>query len=136
MSKPLNNIPKPLNESGSKSESEPDFFTMPIEQVNQYLIDHGYDPEAVGLRGEILAGALLENLALRERAEKAEATLKMISNQNVMFIREDQGQNAWCFTLPDFKNLQESPAFFIGRNNEELGKLIDFIIKKLRIPSR
>jgi endonuclease III-like uncharacterized protein len=58
------------------NKTNPDFFTMPIEQVNQYLRDHGYDPEAVGLRGEILAGALLENLALRERAEKAEAILR------------------------------------------------------------
>lgn len=46
--------------------SEPDFDKMPIEKINQYLREHGYDPEKVGLRGQILAEALTKNIIARE----------------------------------------------------------------------
>ena len=39
---------------------------MPIEKINQYLREHGYDPEKVGLRGQILAEALTKNIIARE----------------------------------------------------------------------
>ncbi len=51
---------------------EPDFEDMPIELINQYLQEHGYDPEQVGIRGKILVDSLIENISLRERAEKVE----------------------------------------------------------------
>ena len=62
--------------SSEPLSNEPDFENMPIEQVNQYLRDHGYDPEQVGLRGKILTDALIENIHLRERAEAAEQKLR------------------------------------------------------------
>lgn len=52
--------------------NEPDFENMPIEQVNKYLREHGYDPEQVGIRGKILTDALIENIQLRDRATAAE----------------------------------------------------------------
>ena len=58
---------------------EPGFENMPIEQVNQYLREHGYDPEQVKLNGKILTDALIENIKLTadlaaalKRAEAAE----------------------------------------------------------------
>lgn len=54
---------------------EPDFDTMPIELVNQYLSEHGYDPEKVRLQGEILTKVLIENIHLRVYAEKTEAAI-------------------------------------------------------------
>jgi hypothetical protein len=45
---------------------EPDIDKMPIEKINQYLREHGYDPEKVGLRGQILAEALTRNVIARE----------------------------------------------------------------------
>ena len=49
-----------------QNSSEPDFDKMPIEKINQYLREHGYDPEKVGLRGKILAEALTKNIIARE----------------------------------------------------------------------
>lgn len=49
-----------------QNSSEPDFDKMPIEKINQYLREHGYDPEKVGLRGQILAEALTKNIIARE----------------------------------------------------------------------
>lgn len=50
--------------SSEPLETEPDFLNMPIEQVNQYLQDHGYDPEQVKINGKILIEALIENIQL------------------------------------------------------------------------
>lgn len=61
--------------SSEPLENEPDFEHMPIEQVNQYLRDHGYDPEQVGRQGKILVDALIENINLKARAEAAEREL-------------------------------------------------------------
>lgn len=65
--------------SSEPLSNEPDFEHMPIEQVNQYLRDHGYDPEQVEIRGKILTDALIENIKLTadlaaalKRAEAAE----------------------------------------------------------------
>ncbi len=52
-----------------------DFDIMPIEQVNQYLSEHGHDPERVRLQGEILAKVLIENINLREYAKKMEVAI-------------------------------------------------------------
>ena len=49
-----------------ENSTEPDFDNMPIEKINQYLQDHGYDPKQVGLRGKILVDALIENMKMRE----------------------------------------------------------------------
>jgi hypothetical protein len=49
-----------------QNSSEPDFDKMPIKKINQYLREHGYDPEKVGLRGKILAEALTKNIIARE----------------------------------------------------------------------
>ncbi len=46
--------------------AEDEFDRMPIEKINQYLREHGYDPEKVGLRGKILAEALTKNIIARE----------------------------------------------------------------------
>ncbi|MEN6620368.1 MAG: DUF551 domain-containing protein [Smithella sp.] len=70
-----------LHVLSSTDPSEPDFENMPIEQVNQFLQEHGYDPEQVGLRGEILINALIENIRLRERAEHAEAELAALKEE-------------------------------------------------------
>ena len=68
--------------SSEPLEGEPDFENMPIEQVNQYLRDHGYDPEQVAIRGKILTDALIENIDLKSRAEKAaEAELAALREQ-------------------------------------------------------
>ena len=61
--------------SSEPLSNEPDFEGMPIEQVNRYLRDHGYDPEQVKLNGKILVEALIENLNLKSRTEAAEAKL-------------------------------------------------------------
>ena len=45
---------------------EDEFDSMPIEKINQYLREHGYDPEKVGLRGKILVEALTKNIIARE----------------------------------------------------------------------
>jgi len=58
----VNGLPKAV-EQGS---TEPAFDTMPIEKINQYLREHGYDPEKVGLRGQILVEALTRNIIARE----------------------------------------------------------------------
>lgn len=67
---------------------EPDFENMPIEQVNQYLREHGYDPEQVGIRGKILTDALIENINLKSRAEKAEERVYQL--QNILNLILDQ----------------------------------------------
>ena len=41
-------------------------YDMGIEKINQYLREHGYDPEKVGLRGQILVEALTRNIIARE----------------------------------------------------------------------
>ena len=43
-------------------KDEPDFDHMPIEKINQYLREHGYDPEKVEVRGKILIEALQKNI--------------------------------------------------------------------------
>jgi len=57
---------------------EPDFDNASIEQINQYLREHGYDPEQVGIRGKILIDTLIENINLKVRAEAAEAENKRL----------------------------------------------------------
>ena len=47
-------------------KDELDFDSMPIEKINQYLQEHGYDPEKVGLRGKILVESLTKNIIARE----------------------------------------------------------------------
>ena len=47
-------------------KDELDFDSMPIEKINQYLREHGYDPEKVGLRGKLLAESLTKNIIARE----------------------------------------------------------------------
>ena len=67
--------------SSEPLSNEPDFEKMPIEQVNQYLRDHGYDPEQVKLNGKILVDALIENINLKTRAEAAERELAALREQ-------------------------------------------------------
>lgn len=52
-----------------QNSSEPDFDNMPIEKINQYLQEHGYNPEQVGLRGQILVNALIDNIRLKQIIE-------------------------------------------------------------------
>ena len=49
-----------------QGSTEPAFDTMPIGKINQYLREHGYDPEKVGLRGQILVESLTRNIIARE----------------------------------------------------------------------
>ena len=46
--------------------NEPYFDSMPIEQVNQYLQEHGYNPEKIGMRSKILTEALVKNIIARD----------------------------------------------------------------------
>lgn len=49
-----------------ENSTEPDYDNMSIEKINQYLQEHGYNPEQVGLRGKVLVDALIENIKMRE----------------------------------------------------------------------
>ncbi len=57
---------KPVQRPADPSLEEDEFDSMPIEKINQYLREHGYNPEKVGLRGKILAEALTKNIIARE----------------------------------------------------------------------
>jgi len=57
---------KPVQRPADPSLEEDEFDTMPIEKINQYLREHGYNPEKVGLRGKILVEALTKNIIARE----------------------------------------------------------------------
>ena len=89
-------------------EPDPDFDNMPTEKVDEYLRQHGYDPERVHLDGKILAGMLVENLDLRERAEKAEAELAALHER----IRWKK--------FPGEKPKYGSRVLLILRNNYEI----------------
>lgn len=78
--------------SAEPLEPDPHFEDMPIEQVNQYLLEHGYDPEQVGLRGKILADALIENIELR--AELAALQKAVIVLRDM--LKENSGEYAVC----------------------------------------
>jgi hypothetical protein len=54
------------------------FENMPIEKVNEYLRQHGYDPDQVGLRGQILGEALIENVDLRAQVAALQTALDEI----------------------------------------------------------
>ena len=49
--------------------NDPEFENMPIEQVNQYLREHGYDPEQVGIHGKFLQELLKRISALEAEVE-------------------------------------------------------------------
>ena len=73
--------------SAEPLSQEPDFENMPIEQIDQYLREHGYDPEQVRIMGKILTDALIENIKLTadlaaalKRAEAAEAYVKRLEH--------------------------------------------------------
>lgn len=57
---------KPVQRPADPSLEEDEFDSMPIEKINQYLREHGYNPEKVGLRGKILVEALTKNIIARE----------------------------------------------------------------------
>jgi hypothetical protein len=57
---------KPIQRPAEPFLEEDEFDSMPIEKINQYLREHGYDPEKVGLRGKILAEALTKNIVARK----------------------------------------------------------------------
>lgn len=67
--------------SSEPISNEPDFEHLPMEQVNQFLLDHGYDPEQVDLNGKILVEALIEHIDLRTRAEAAERELAALKER-------------------------------------------------------
>ena len=62
--------------SSEPLSNEPDFENMPIEQVNQYLREHGYDPEQVRIQGKILVEALIENINLKDRLKALDTARK------------------------------------------------------------
>ncbi len=57
---------KPVQRPADPSLEEDEFDSMPIEKINQYLREHGYNPEKVGLRGKILVEALTKNIIAKE----------------------------------------------------------------------
>jgi len=57
---------KPIQRPADPSLEEDEFDSMPIEKINQYLREHGYNPEKVGLRGKILVETLTKNIIARE----------------------------------------------------------------------
>jgi hypothetical protein len=52
------------------------FENAPIEQVNQYLREHGYVPEQVAVNVKILVDALIENVGLHARIAVLESALE------------------------------------------------------------
>lgn len=73
------------------AEPEIDYENMTMDKINEYLLRHGYDPEQVGLRGKILADALIENVDLR--AEVARLTeLQQAASEFIGYIKA--GNNA------------------------------------------
>jgi len=64
--KPSNSDVSMTQDVLTNNEKSIGFEGMPIEKINQYLREHGYDPEKVGLRGKILAEALTKNIIARE----------------------------------------------------------------------
>lgn len=67
--------------SAEPLEPDPHFEDMPIEQVNRYLREHGYDPEQVGVRGKILTDVLIENMELRTEIERLREALTDIIDE-------------------------------------------------------
>ena len=53
--------------------NDPEFENMPIEQVNQYLREHGYDPEQVGIHGKFLQELVKRISALEAEVEALKA---------------------------------------------------------------
>jgi ribosomal protein L37AE/L43A len=88
---------------------EPDFDNMPIEQVNQYLREHGYDPEQVGVRGKVLAEALMKNVEYRSRLAVCEDAL--ISMVQQFFYSADGGS---VFSHSFMSAEEEAAAYLVG----------------------
>ena len=75
--------------SAEPLEPDPHFEDIPIEQVNQYLREHGYDPEQVGVRGKILTDVLIENIKLKEHLEAAEKRVAMKLEERVKYLEAE-----------------------------------------------
>lgn len=53
--------------------SKPDFEHMPKEEIDEFLRDHGYDPDKVGYTGGIFTNVLMENIHLKDQITELEA---------------------------------------------------------------
>ena len=88
---------------------EPDFDNMPIEQINQYLREHGYDPEQVGARGKILADTLMKNIELRAQLDACESALISMVQQ---FFYSAEGANVYSHAFMSAE--EEAAAYLVG----------------------
>lgn len=77
--------------------NEPDFDNLPKEQIDQYLREHGYDPEQVRITGKIFITALIENVTLQARIAALEAQLKI----------EKELSDKLCLLLVDNPNTKQ-----------------------------
>ena len=118
--------------SAEPLSNEPDFENMPIEQVNQYLRDHGYDPEHVKINGKILTDALIENIHLLARAEAAEQKLSELQAE-IERLREalNDAGNAIAKVVACCTYVSEEQAKFGAYGiSHEAFTLIDAFIRK------
>lgn len=58
---------------------ELDVEDMTKEQVNEYLRQHGFDPDQIVVQGKVFTGALIENLELREALRVARAEVDWLT---------------------------------------------------------
>ena len=103
---------KPAESDGSVMtllSKEPDFDNMPIEQINQYLREYGYDPEQVGARGKILADTLMKNIELRAQLEACESALISMVQQ---FFYSAEGSNIYSHAFMSAE--EEAAAYLVG----------------------
>ena len=91
------------------SSKEPDFDNMPIEQVNQYLREHGCDPEQVGVRGQVFAEALMKNIELRARLNACESALASMVRQ---FFYSPENGNVFSHAFMSAE--EEAAAYLVG----------------------
>ncbi|MHB8961983.1 MAG: hypothetical protein ACYC5K_02400 [Saccharofermentanales bacterium] len=95
--------------SSEPLENESDFENMPIEQVNQYLREHGYDPEQVALEGKILVEALIENINLKSHTEAAEKRVYELRNALLLILDQVDYTSGAC-------RMNEMVGAVLGKN--------------------
>jgi len=88
---------------------EQEFDNMPIEQVNQYLREHGYDPEQVGARGKIFTDTLMKNVELSARLNVCESALISMVQQ---FFYSAEGSNVYSHAFMSAE--EEAAAYLVG----------------------
>ena len=77
--------------------------------------------------GNMYDVVVCENQKLREKVAELEAQLRLISGGNTMIVKKDG--DSWAFVLPDFVDLQTSPAYFGGESlDKDCNKVFDELL--------